>query len=162
MSQMLQVSSKKDFPGSNVLKIRTRKFGEVDIDKNKILTMPDGLPGFEKYSRFVLLEDANAKPFWWFQSVEEPDLALVVMDPFIFKPDYKPDLKSIITLKNWRNLKEEDLAVFVVINISQTTGEKTITANLIGPIVVNMKQNEAIQVVFQDSTYSHKHNILVS
>ncbi len=144
------------------MKINTRKFGEIDINENKILEMPDGLPGFESYTRFALLEDPNSKPFCWFQSVEESDLALVVMDPFIFKPDYKPDLKSVIVLKNWEKVTEKDLAVFVVINISQTTEDKKITANLIGPIVVNMKQNEAVQVVFQDSTYSHKHNILES
>ena len=142
------------------MKINTRKFGEVEIDANKVVSMPDGLPGFEGYKRFALLEDPKFKPFCWFQSVEEPNLALVVMDPAIFKPDYHLDFKQVIEMKNWKDLDEKDLAIFVVVNISGSGQEKKITANLIGPLVINPRKNEAVQAVFPDAPYSHQHNIM--
>lgn len=142
------------------MKIQTRKFGELEIDDTNILDMPDGLPGFEEYKRFVLLEDTIARPFCWFQSVDVSDLALVVMDPYIFKPDYKLDLIEVITLKGWKNVSEKDLSVFVVINVFETGKGKKITANLLGPLVINTKKNEVVQLVFQDSEYSHQYLVL--
>lgn len=119
--------------------------------------MPDGLPGFSGYHKFILLEDPNSKPFCWFQSVEDPSLSLVVMSPFIFKPDYEIDVTPQDIRKSWKAQKEEDLTVYVVINITE---EKKITANLIGPIIINTKTSEAVQLVISDSEYSHQHNVL--
>ena len=143
------------------MKIVTRKFGEVEIDKKKVLTMPDGLPGFPGYEKFVLLEDPKAAPFCWFQSMEEANLALIVMSPFVFKPDYEIDLEDFVASKeSWKGVKAEDLMVYVVINVSEGKKEKRITANLLGPIVLNLKNNEAVQVIISDSAYSHQHNVL--
>ena len=141
------------------MKIQTRKFGEIEIDENKIITIPDGFPGYE---RFALLEDPNTVPFCWLQSEQEPDLALVVMNPFVFKPDYKVDLDAVIQMQGWKEASREDLSVYVVINISNRQENKEITANLIGPIVINTKKKEGVQVVLSDTTYSHKHNVLES
>jgi flagellar assembly factor FliW len=142
------------------LKINTRKFGPIEIDENKILSMPDGLPGFSGYHKFILLEDPNSKPFCWFQSVEDPALSLVVMSPFIFKPDYEIDVTPEDISKNWKAQKEEDLTVYVVINITGEKENKKITANLIGPIIINTKTSEAVQLVISDSKYSYQHNVL--
>jgi len=144
------------------LKIKTRKFGKIEIDENKTLSMPEGLPGFSGFERFVLLEDPKSAPFCWFQSVEEPNLALVIMSPFLFKPDYEIDLKGFIASRGWGNVETKDLLVYVVINISKGEKVNRITANLIGPIIINLKNNEAIQVVISNSTYSHQHNVLES
>jgi flagellar assembly factor FliW len=145
------------------LKINTRKFGEIEIDQKKIITMPEGLPGFPGFERFVLLEDAKTAPFCWLQSLDEPNLALIIMDPFLFKSDYQIDLKGFITIRGWKDVTIEDLLVYVVVNvISKEDTQKSITANLIGPIIVNSKNNEAIQVAISNKNYSHQHNVLES
>ena len=144
------------------MKIMTRKFGEIEIDEKKILVMPEGLPGFPGFERFILLEDPKTSPFCWFQSMEEPNLALVIMSPFIFKPDYKIDLEGFIASRDWKETQTGDVLIYVVINISEGEKEKKITANLMGPIIINSKNNEAIQVIISDSTYSHQHNVLAS
>jgi flagellar assembly factor FliW len=144
------------------LKIETRKFGEIEIDDNKSLVMPEGLPGFPGFERFALLEDPKSAPFCWFQSLEEPNLALVVMNPLIFKPDYKIDLEGFVASRGWKDIGEDDLLTYVVINISEKENNNRITANLMGPIIINLKNNEAIQVAVSDSAYSHQHNVLES
>lgn len=144
------------------MKIMTRKFGEIEIDEKKILFMPEGLPGFQGFERFVLLEDPKSAPFCWFQSIEEPNLALVIMSPFIFKPDYEIDLEEFMASREWKGIKTEDLLIYVVINILEEEKGKKITANLIGPIIINSKNNQAIQVIISDSPYSHQHNVLES
>ncbi len=144
------------------MKIQTRKFGEIDIDENLILTMPEGLPGFPGFDRFILIERTETKPFCWFQSVENPNLNLVIMSPFFFKPDYEPELETIIEIRNWHGVKKEELQVYVVVNIAGDGENKRITANLMGPIVVNQKTKEAVQFVFTNTPYSYQHDVLKS
>jgi len=143
------------------VEITTRKFGKIEIDEMKIVTMPEGLPGFPDFDRFVLLEDEKIAPFSWLQSVEEPDLALVIMNPLLFKPDYEMNgLEDFIVARGWENTMVSDLLIYVVVNISQGEKEQKITANLMGPLIINSKNNEAVQVVISDSSYSHQHNVL--
>ena len=142
------------------MKINTRKFGEVEIDKEKILSMPEGLPGFSGFERFVLLEDPKTAPFCWFQSIETPDLALIVMNPKVFKPDYQVDLNPLIQSRAWKGVTSKELLLFVVINIKEGEKEKSITANLMGPLVVNLKTKEVIQMAICDSDYSHQYDVL--
>jgi len=78
------------------------------------------------------------------------------------KPDYEIDLKDFIASRGWEGVTAEDLLVYVVINIFKGEKGKRITANLMGPIIINSKNNEDIQVVISDSTYSHQHNVLES
>ncbi len=124
--------------------------------------MPEGLPGFPGFERFVLLEDQKTAPFCWLQSLEEPDLALVIMDPLVFKPDYRIGLKKFISDMNWPGVKEENLLVYVVVNITGEKEDKKITANLMGPLVINSINNEVVQVVISDAAYSYQYNILES
>ena len=93
------------------MKIKTRKFGEIEIDEKKILSMPKGLPGFPGFERFVLIEDPESAPFCWFQSLEEPNLALVIINPFLFKPDYEIDLKEFIISMGWKDVQIKDLLI---------------------------------------------------
>ena len=143
------------------MKVKTRKYGELTIDEDRILHMPKGLPGFPGLERFALLEDPKTAPFCWFQSIEEPDISLVVMNPFLFKPDYRIDhLDSVLSEMGWNSVKTEELVIYVVVNIGTSGENKRITANLIGPIVINPDTKEAVQVVMSDSDYSHQHNVL--
>ncbi|WP_300456291.1 flagellar assembly protein FliW [Desulfobacula sp.] len=143
------------------MKIETRKFGKIEIDETKIITMPEGLPGFAGFDRFVLLEDEKIAPFSWFQSITEPDLALVIMNPLLFKPDYKVNgLNEFSVTRGWKDTQVSDFLIYVVVNISNGKEEQKITANLMGPLIINSKNNEAVQVVMSDSSYSHQHNVL--
>ena len=144
------------------MKINTRKFGEIEIDDDKILTMPEGLPGFPGFEQFVLFEDQKTAPFCWFQSIEAPNLSLVVMNPVIFKPDYQLDLQGLIDSRGWKNLTPEKLLILVVINIKEGIQEKSITANLMGPLVINLNTKEVIQMAISDPDYSHQYDVFES
>ncbi len=142
------------------MKIQTRKFGEIEIDEKKILTMPDGLPGFDGFEKFVLLEDPKTAPFCWFQSVEEPNLSIIVMNPFIFKSDYTLETKEFMENRGWTDITPEQLLIYVVINVSQRDTGTKVTANLMGPLLIHPERNEVVQVVISDTTYSHQYDVL--
>lgn len=141
------------------MKIKTRKFGEVEIADEKILTMPLGLAGFPGKKQFVLFERKETRPFCWFQSAEDANLALIVMNPLLIQPDYKVDLRPVIKELGWDGLRSADTAVYVVLTLYDD-GPYLVTANMIGPIVINTQKREAAQVVMYDSPYSVQHPVV--
>jgi flagellar assembly factor FliW len=146
---------------TNVLKLETRDFGQVEIDETRVITMPAGMPGFPGMARFVILEREETQPFLWYQCVDDPDLAFVILNPKLFQPGYSVDLGAALRDMSWGGDKEEDLAVYVIVNASEGVPEK-ITANLIGPIVINTVKKEAAQLVVTGSLYSHKQPVFQS
>jgi flagellar assembly factor FliW len=142
------------------LKIKTRRFGEIDIDEKRIIRMPKGtMLGFPTHRRYVLLDREETRPFCWYQSVDDPDLAMIVIDPYLFQPDYSVNLNDVLREMAWEESDRSNIVLYTVVNISDNSPPE-ITANLIGPIVINKRNYEAIQMVISDTPYSHQTNIL--
>ena len=140
------------------MELKTRQFGPIQVEEEKVINMPSGMPGFPDCKRFVILEREETKPFYWYQCVDDPGLSFVIMNPFLFKADYSVDLTSALRDMSWGNDQEIDLRVYVIINASEGVPEK-ITANLIGPLVINAKEKEGVQMVVTGSPYSYRHPI---
>jgi flagellar assembly factor FliW len=138
------------------VEIITRQFGTITIDKDKVIKMPKGMPGFSENREYVLLDHDAIRPFHSYQSVDNPDLSFVIMDPFLVKHDYSVDIKSYLEEMAWEKEDEENLFLYVIINATDPDPKK-ITANLLGPLLINTKKNEGIQMVVTDRDYSHKH-----
>ena len=138
------------------MKIKTTRFGTITIEEEKIIAMPFGMLGFPDVKRFVILQHKENSPFFWYQSVDDPMLAFVIMSPFLFKPDYKVDSENVLKEMSWNEEeKQNNLELYVVVNIPKRAPDK-MTANLIGPILINNKIHQAVQMVISDSHYTHK------
>jgi len=135
------------------LKIPTRRFGTVEIQEEQVIYAPSGLIGFPHHKRYVLLEHRKGSPFVWFQSAEDESLAFVLIDPLLVKPDYEIQISSedrkALELEN----SCEGLQAMAIVSISPGIPME-ITANLLGPILINGKKRLAKQVVLYQSTYS--------
>jgi flagellar assembly factor FliW len=137
------------------LKIETTRFGTVTLREEEILDMPFGMLGFPDKKRFVILQNRENSPFFWYQSLDDPSLAFVITSPFLFMADYEVDIKDVLVEMSWNgNSKNDVLGLYVVVNIPKGAPEK-MTANLIGPILVNNKTRQAVQVVMSNSPYIH-------
>ena len=143
------------------MRIETKQFGAMDIEDDKIYTMPDGMPGFSDMKRFVLFEREELWPFACYQSLDESALCFYVMSPYLFLAEYTVDLKQAIKEAQWEGDDAEDIKLYVIVNTSSGVPEQ-ITANLVGPLIVNMKRLEAVQLVLHNSSYSHQHRIFSS
>lgn len=67
------------------MQVNTARFGLLDIEEDKVISMPQGLLGFPE-KRFILLTPPNLGPFCWLQAVENPNLAFVVTDAKNYSP----------------------------------------------------------------------------
>ena len=138
------------------MNITTTRFGKLAIQEEKIIQMPHGILGFPDQKQFIVLEHKKNSPFFWYQSVDDPGLAFVITSPYLFKPDYTIDLEHTIQAMSWNGDEQKNhLKIYVVVNIPKGAPHQ-MTANLIGPIVVNTKNCQAIQVVITNSPYTHK------
>ncbi|MBR0031112.1 MAG: flagellar assembly protein FliW [Treponema sp.] len=140
------------------MEIKTKAMGIVDVPENKIFTFPNGLLGFESYHKYALI-DAEYKPFLWLQSLDEPNLAFLLIDPFLIEKDYELDVDDK-TLFEIDIESPTDVIVFSIITVPNDGSP--VTANLQGPIVINRKNNNALQVILSDSKWTTKHNIIKS
>lgn len=136
------------------MKVETTRFGVVEIDETSLVSLPDGLLGFEEYRQYCLIQHRPSASFRWLQSVEEPSLAFVVVDPSEHFQDYEIEIgDSDIHKIQLRGA--EDAMVLVIVSIRD--GGKSITANLAAPIIVNSKNLTAAQIVLQDERYETRH-----
>ena len=134
------------------LKIKSTRFGELEIEKDKLIEMLEGMLGFSE-RRFVLLSPGNG-PFHWLQSVDNSDLAFVVVDPKTSIADYEVKL-TVDENKKLGLSQETEIVVLCVVTMSKNPHD--ITMNLMGPIIMNPANMTAIQVVLESGKYSTRH-----
>ena len=134
------------------MKISTTRFGELDIEDTKVITMPDGMLGF-RGKRYLLLDPDKDSPFSWLQSMDNPGLAFVVIDPLRFFPDYRVKL----TADEYQKLlleEGDDMVLLTVVTMAREP--EMITVNLQGPVVVNPARMTARQIVLEGN-YTPRH-----
>jgi len=129
--------------------IKTSRFGDVEIDEQRIITFSKGLLGFPTYKQFVLIEPGEDSYFWWLQSVEQEDLAFVVTDPSLFVSTYKVPLRPEQMQGLGLNSLEE-AQVFVIVN----KRDHMLTGNLQGPLVVHVDRRVGEQLVLSDRRFT--------
>ena len=140
------------------MKIVTKHFGEIEIDETKIVEFEHGIFGFEDDSKFVMLyEDEESKDgLCWMQSTTTEDLALPMVNPLFWFPDYSPEVADEQIAKIGE-LNEADLNVFSIVVITDSL--ETMTTNLRAPIIVNIKTKYGMQVIVDNDEYQIKHNL---
>jgi flagellar assembly factor FliW len=69
------------------LTIDSSRFGTLEIDPEEVIEFPHGLIGLEG-SRYTLLDRNPGSGFLWLHSLEDPELALPVVDPRRFFPRF--------------------------------------------------------------------------
>ncbi|MBP1992643.1 flagellar assembly protein FliW [Paenibacillus eucommiae] len=138
------------------MKLHTSRFGEIDIETEKLLTFTQGIPGFEDKHSFIMLHPDAEIPFSFMQSAEDGNLAFLVTDPFLYFPDYQFDLPEGIQQEV--NIQQpEEIMIRSIVSIHPDTQEFAL--NLLAPIIVNTKEKLGKQVILHHSSYKTKHPI---
>lgn len=131
--------------------------GKFAIDPEKVICFPAGLPGFPALKDFILHPVDDKEIFTWMQSTAEPQVAFLLTDPFAFFADYAVELEPGIC----RDLgieSREDVVIQTIVTIPDT-GVQDMTANLVGPIVINVKDRKGQQLILTNSGYTTRHRL---
>lgn len=130
--------------------IQTTRFGEIEIEQSQIITFPQGLPGFMEKKDFIPIEYKEGSPFKFLQSIDEPDLAFVMINPFNIFNDYELDIteqdKDLLEIE-----KPEDVNVYIIVTVN--SGGTDVTVNLQAPLVFNITKGLGKQIILHNSPY---------
>ena len=132
------------------MKITTLRFGDLDLPDDKIIQMAKPVLGFEQLKKFCIIEGEDFEPFLWFQSVEEPSVAFIIVNPIFFDPDYHIEV-------NPKEIEELNIAdvktVETYVIVSIPPDPKKMSINLKGPILINTKTKLDKQLILVNSKY---------
>jgi flagellar assembly factor FliW len=137
------------------VKIQTKAYGTIEVDERQKVTFPSGLFGFESIKDYVLI-DAERQPFYWLQSLEAEHIAFIIINPFLFRPDYELDIDDDLVREIGIASPEEAL-IFTIVTIPPSG---PMTANLQGPLIINRKTRIGKQGVLTDPRWKTKHDIM--
>jgi flagellar assembly factor FliW len=139
------------------MKVNTSRFGELEVAENEILTFTEGIFGFEADKEFFVFSTEDDNPLMWMQSINDPNLAFVIIRPFEFNPNYSLNLADK-DVKDIDLESPDDSDIFAIVVVPDDPAK--MTANLQGPIVVNTKKNIGKQVISTNPRHKLKHYIL--
>ncbi len=138
------------------MQIDSKPYGPLQISERQVITFPVGIFGFGHLQRYALL-DAVQAGFYWLQSLEDPEIAFILLNPYDLRPDYVLDVPDE-DLESIGYEDDEDILVFAIVTIPDD--ETKISANLQGPIVINRVAQLGRQSISLDSRWRTKHLIL--
>jgi flagellar assembly factor FliW len=133
--------------------VESTRFGSFEVQDDRTLRFQESLLGFPNSTTYVIVEVEDS-PYVWLQSADEPMVAFLATSPFVFFPTYDLELGD----DDQRSLGVDDASqveVLTLLTVHRVDDEpQTITANLLGPIVINVQSREARQLVLDDAAYS--------
>ncbi|HOK45133.1 MAG TPA: flagellar assembly protein FliW [Bryobacteraceae bacterium] len=142
----------------------TSRFGTIEYQDDSVIQFPFGLPGFEEERQFVAIEHTASRPIVFLQSLTRPDLCFITLPVLVVKRDYRlaispADLKSLALPCDRQPEIGTDVLCLAIISVAEG---RLPTANLLAPVVVNLKTRVALQAIQEESAYSHQYPLLDS
>jgi flagellar assembly factor FliW len=139
------------------MKIDTKAYGPIEVDEKQKIVFPEGLYGFEDYNNYVLFDAEDQPPFCWLQSVDDREIAFVLINPFLFRPDYEVSISNE-EMQGIGITSPENALIFVIVTIPPDGSP--MTANLQGPLVINRANMTGKQAVLADVRWKTRHDII--
>ena len=139
------------------MEIVTPQLGSIKYQEKEIITFPDGLYGFEHLKKFLFISDKQDTIFFYLQSIDDVDITFILARPKDIVKNYVLMI-SKVDMAKIKAENELDLQDYVIITIPKDV--ENISANLLGPVVINERLNIAAQLISKNTEYSTKHKIL--
>lgn len=134
------------------MKLKTARFGEVEIEESRIFDFVLPVIGFDQYQKYVIIDQNKDSLFKWLQCVQEPSLAFPIISVSSLDIDYTIDLPDNVVEK----LGIESIESLLIMNITSIpqNNPKGTTINLLAPLIFNIDTNLAGQIVLSGSGYN--------
>jgi flagellar assembly factor FliW len=145
-----------------MLRIATKYFGTLECEETALFYFAEGLPAFEDETLFAPVERAEEAPLLFLQSARRPDLCFLTFPVRVADPIYElavapEDLEALDLATDRQPVIGEEALALALLSVA---AGRPATANLMAPIVVNLKSRRALQAIRRDQRYSHQHALL--
>ena len=133
------------------MKFDTEKFGEIEVEEDRIFNFVLPIIGFDELTKFIILDPSKDSLFKWLQSVEDPCLAFPVISVASLDIEYSIDLNDDV-VNNLEITNSDSVLVMNITSIPQDNPKGT-TINLLAPLIFNLDNRKAGQIVLSGSGY---------
>ena len=145
------MSNTLDFSKTKALEIVKNEHCAIkEVHSDNIFTFPEGILGFEDIREYVFLMNEKVAPFMFMQALDDSNLSFVCIEVFKICPEYNIFLPSS-TVETLDIKDANDVIVVSLVTVRKEVTETT--ANLMSPIVINLKNSKAQQVILENSEY---------
>ncbi|MEO5348759.1 MAG: flagellar assembly protein FliW [Magnetococcus sp. YQC-3] len=130
------------------MEIQGTRFGVLEFKEEEIIILNEGLLGFPMSRRFLLFPYGEDSSFFWLQSVDEPEIAFIVVNPF----DFFANVEFVVQDEDALALgleRPEDVEIFTLVTIPEGRPQEMRT-NLAGPVVVNTQNRQGRQILVKE------------
>ena len=136
---------------------QNRTASGVAWTEDQVIHFQGGLPGFENARKFIIMSLPEHQPFHWMESVDGQGVRFAIINPLAFRPDYQPKIKKEeLTALAIKDPKE--LLLYVIVTLRQPLKEST--ANLMGPLFINIRDRVGKQIIIENDDYSLRERII--
>jgi len=142
---------------SNIVELDTAKFGKIEIDKKSIFNFVSPIIGFKDLKKYTIIDYKPDSPFKWLQSMEDMELAFPITLCSFFNIDYQFDIPDEEAEKLGIE-SADDVLVFNIANIPSTNPQGA-TINMLAPIVVNLSNRKAMQIILKNTNFEVRHKL---
>lgn len=133
------------------MNILTERFGEINIEEDRVFEFELPIIGFDTHKKFIILDPNTESIFKWLQSTEDGSLAFPIISVAALNIDYSIELSdSVVNELGITNA--EDVLVMNITSIPQENPRST-TINMLAPIIFNLNNHKAGQIVLSGSGY---------
>ena len=139
--------------------IETKYFGTMSYLTESVFEFPFGLPAFEQEHQFVFIEIAECAPLVFLQSLNRPSLCFLALPVSSVEPEYRLEMSSDDRAALELSPEAPAVAEILALALVSIHDGFPATANLMAPIVVNIRTRRALQAIRMDQRYSHQHPV---
>ena len=141
--------------------VDTKYFGTLEYAEESVFDFPWGLPGFDDHKAFVLIETAESAPLVFLQSLAQAELCFLAFPIQLVAPNYQlaiagEDLEALGLAADRQPGLGSEVVVLALISLH---AQFLATANLMAPLVLNVKNRRGLQAIRRDFIYSHQHPV---
>jgi flagellar assembly factor FliW len=142
---------------SNVSSAAEAPLPSFETNPKWVVRIPEGLPGFEKCRRFVLVTSPSLEPVKCLQGVEDNRPSFLGIDPRLAQPEYASKLSSA----DRRRLELEGDEPLLWLALITVQGDE-VFVNLRAPVVINPQKMIGLQVIDPDSTHPTNYRLALA
>jgi len=138
--------------------VNTTKFGEVKYKKSDVITFVRSILGFTDLNRYIIISRPESEPFKWLQSIDDPSVCFVIVDPIMFYPEYLIEISpyDIKQLSGTESL--EDYQIYGIVTVPKGRPDQ-MSINLQGPVIINVKKLKALQLILNNPDYDIRYSL---
>ncbi|MEI0478194.1 flagellar assembly protein FliW [Brachyspira pulli] len=139
--------------------IESRILGKIEVSDDSLYHLNGTILAFEDYDEFYLVNMDEEGTFKILQSKDNKNVCFILIDPFLVFKNYEPDVHDD-DIKYLGIENKEDLYLLTIVSIPNND-LKTMSANLVAPVVFNIKNHKAKQCTVSGDKYTTRHSILL-